>query len=112
MKVGRLKHRVILQRFEEGRGPLGEPLKQWVSYATVWAEVKGISGRELLASGAVTSEATVRIWIRYRRDVKQGHVVRYQSDALNGDVYGITAAIPDNNRTYLELLCKGGTGNG
>lgn len=43
MKPGRLKHRITLQRFESGRGPLGEPVTSWIDYATVWAEVKGIS---------------------------------------------------------------------
>ncbi|NHB88938.1 hypothetical protein C5471_14990 [Photorhabdus tasmaniensis] len=36
---------------------------------TVWTKVRFISGRELVASGAVLSEATVRIWLRYRDDI-------------------------------------------
>ncbi|EJD6418617.1 phage head closure protein [Citrobacter freundii] len=112
MRAGGLKHRITLQRYEQSQGPLGEPIKRWVDYATIWAEVKGISGRELLATGSLSSEATVRIWIRYRSDVKQGHRVKYLSPAVSGDIYGIEAALPDNNRTSLELLCKGGVANG
>ncbi|HDT3786028.1 phage head closure protein [Enterobacter cloacae] len=108
MKPGRLKHRVTLQRFESGRGPLGEPVTSWVDYATVWAEVKGISGRELATSGSLLSDATLRIWIRFRSDVKQGQRVLCHTSVTGGDVFGIVAAIPDNNRTSLELLCKGG----
>lgn len=108
MRAGKLKHRITLQRFEEGYGPLGEPINRWVDYATLNAEVKGISGRELLASGSLAAEATVRMWIRYRSDVRQGHRVKYSSSSVDGDLYGIEAAIPDNDRTCLELLCKGG----
>ncbi len=111
MKTGRMKHRVTLQRFEEGRGPLGEPMKRWGDYATVWAEVKGISGRELVSSGSLASEVTLRIWIRFRSDVKQGQRVLCHTSVTGGDVFGIVAAIPDNNRTSLELLCKGGASN-
>lgn len=112
MRAGKLRHRVTLQRYEESQGPLGEILKRWVDYATVFAEVKGISGREFLASGSLSSETSIRIWIRFRSDVKQGHRVKHTSSTVDGDIYGIEAALPDNNRTSLELLCKGGIGNG
>ncbi len=40
MRAGGLKHRITLQRYEQSQGPLGEPIKRWVDYATIWAEVK------------------------------------------------------------------------
>ncbi|MGJ0580365.1 phage head closure protein, partial [Xenorhabdus bovienii] len=69
MKAGRLRHRILLQNFTPIKLPSGQPMEEWQDIATVWAEVKHISGRELLASGAALSEATVRIWLRYRMDV-------------------------------------------
>ncbi len=67
MRAGRLRHRVTIQKNEASRGKFGEVLNNWVDLTTVWAEVQAISGRELVASGAVFSEATVRIWLRYRQ---------------------------------------------
>jgi head-tail adaptor len=44
-------------------------LFRWEDGETIWAEVKGISGRELVASGAEVAEATIRVWVRFRRDI-------------------------------------------
>ncbi|MDI5829608.1 phage head closure protein, partial [Salmonella enterica subsp. enterica serovar Kentucky] len=40
------------------RTPSGGVIQEWYDVATVWAEVKGISGRELIAAGAEMSEVT------------------------------------------------------
>ena len=47
------------------RSPGGNPERG----ATVWAEVKGISGRERISGGAETAQTTVRVWMQIRRDV-------------------------------------------
>ena len=36
----------------------------WEDGESIWAEVKGISGRELVAAGAEVAEATIRVWVR------------------------------------------------
>ncbi|MDE9553812.1 phage head closure protein, partial [Xenorhabdus bovienii] len=69
MQIGKMRHRITLQDFIPIKLPSGQRMQEWQDTATVWAEVKHISGRELLASGASLSEATVRIWLRYRADV-------------------------------------------
>ncbi|OAT53986.1 phage head closure protein [Providencia heimbachae] len=104
MNPGRLRHKVTFQRSELVKLPSGARENQWVDIATnVRAEVKGISGRELLASGAEMSEITVRIWMRFRPDINS--TCRMVFNGLN---YDIQSAIPDVKRTRLELLCKQG----
>jgi SPP1 family predicted phage head-tail adaptor len=49
--------------------PSGQVIQEWEDGETIWAEVKGISGRELVASGAEVAEATIRVWVRFRRDI-------------------------------------------
>ncbi|WP_074025201.1 phage head closure protein [Xenorhabdus eapokensis] len=103
MQAGRLRHRILLQNFTQIKLPSGQRMQEWQDVATVWAEVKHISGRELLASGAELPETTVRVWLRYRSDVTSAFRMVFR-----GQIYDIQAVIPDPKRTQLELLCKQG----
>ena len=52
MQAGRLRDRVVVQNITASRDPSGQPVETWYDGAETWAEVKGISGRELVAAGA------------------------------------------------------------
>ncbi|WP_338804504.1 phage head closure protein [Xenorhabdus griffiniae] len=108
MRAGALRQRVTIQKNEQSRSPSGGVINNWLNVAEVWAEVKYISGRELVASGRILSEATVRIWLRYRADITTTHRIIYQGDSIHSQTFAIVAVIPDPKRTHLELLCKGG----
>jgi SPP1 family predicted phage head-tail adaptor len=108
MKAGRLRHRITIQKNAIIRDELGSEFYQQIDVATVWAEVKAISGRELMASGSVYSEATIRIWLRYRDDVTTANNIIYKGANTRGTAFDIVAVIPDAKHTRLELLCKGG----
>ncbi|ATG18036.1 head-tail adaptor [Providencia alcalifaciens] len=107
MDIGRLRHRVRIER------PVTKPLssgtreKTWMPICETWAEVNSISGRELMSSGAEMSEVTVRVWMRYRADIHPACRMVYR-----GRIYGIQAVIPDVKFTRLELLCKYGVKDG
>ncbi|HCT3326637.1 phage head closure protein [Proteus vulgaris] len=111
MKAGRLRHHITIQKAEKKRTPSGSVVTEWVNIAAVAAEVKAISGRELMASGMIMSEATIRIWLRYRADITTSHRVVYHKLNTVGDKFGIVAVIPDTKNSLLELLCKGGIFN-
>ena len=107
LKAGRLRHRVTFQRSELTKLPSGQRENKWVTVTTTWAEVKPISGRELLTAGAEMSEITVRVWMRYRPDINAACRMVYRDQ-----VYDIQSAIPDVKFTLLELLCKQGVKDG
>ncbi|HEM8304984.1 TPA: phage head closure protein [Providencia rettgeri] len=107
MNPGRLRHKVIFQRADMVKNEYSEREKVWVDIATTRAEVKPISGRELLTAGAELSEITVRVWMRYRSDITSACRMLFQ-----GQIYDIQSVIPDTKRTRLELLCKQGVSNG
>ncbi len=69
MQAGRLRDRVTILNVTTVRSPSGHPVETMTEGATVWAEVKGISGRERISGGAETAQATVRVrqFSRYRR---------------------------------------------
>ncbi|MEI9600251.1 phage head closure protein [Moellerella wisconsensis] len=103
MQAGRLRHRVIFQRTEMVKNEYGEREKKWTNITVTRAEVRAISGRELLSAGAEMSEVTVRVWMRYRSDINSTCRMIYR-----GLIYDIQSVIPDVKFTRLELLCKQG----
>jgi len=109
MQAGRNRHRVIIQNAVTIRSPSGQPKKEWQDGAEVWAEVKGVSGRELVASAAEKAEATIRVWMRYRRDISAASRLKVKTGPFRGLTLDITGSpIPDAKSTRLEILCKQG----
>lgn len=59
MQAGRLNTRCVIQRRTGGTNDWGEPLPEgWETHATVWANVKHLSGSEAIKADAEVS--TVR----------------------------------------------------
>jgi SPP1 family predicted phage head-tail adaptor len=86
MQAGRNRHRVTIQNSVTVRSPSGQPKQDWQDGKTVWAEVKGISGRELMASGAEKAEATVRVWLRYRQDISAASRLKVLTGPFRGQL--------------------------
>lgn len=102
MKIGELRHRITLQKQINVQNDYGATVTQWQTVATVWAEIKPISGREYFSAQQVQSEITTQIWIRYRNDV-----VPTMRVAHNGKYYEIISVLNHNGRnTSLQLMCK------
>ena len=101
MRSGMLRHRVTLQRFQQGQDAYGGPVETWEDVATVWASLEAMSGREFFASQQAQSEVTQRIRIRYRPGVTADMRVIHQ-----GTVFNIVAPLPDNRGKDLVLMCR------
>lgn len=110
MRVGGLRDRVIILKYTTTRSPYGEVIYYWEDGETIWAEVRGISGRELVASGAEMAEATIRVWVRFRRDIFASSRLKILTGAFAGSTLNIIGPpVPDTGMTRLEILCKQGT---
>jgi len=109
MQAGRLRDRVTIQSFTTVRDDHGQEIEEWADVATVWAETKGISGRELIAAGVEQAEATIRVWMRYRNTVTAASRLLCITGAFKGCTLEIIGPpIPNSKRTQLEILCKEG----
>ena len=64
MHAGRLRDQITVMNSVPVRTPSGDVKPEWQEGKTVWAEVKGISGREIISASAEKAEATVRVWGR------------------------------------------------
>ncbi|AKJ41550.1 phage head closure protein [Pragia fontium] len=108
MRIGKLRHRVTLQRKEDVRDPVGQLLSQWGDVCTVWAEVHELSGRERISASAEQSETTALIKIRYRKGITTDMRIVHAEPTGSGEIYDILAAPADDRRTYIDLMCSSG----
>ena len=103
MRAGDLTERVTVERFTSTTyDELGQPIEAWAPLFTCWAAVEPLTGREYLAAGALLSEVTARIRMRYRPGITAADRVIH-----NGKVYGITSvADVHSSRRELQLQCR------
>lgn len=98
MRAGNLKNIITIQDRAETTDEYGGPVYSWADYATVWAGVEPLSGRELIAAAAAQSTVTTRFRIRYRDDITSAMRILH-----NGKKYNIFAVI-DINEDHKELV--------
>ena len=102
MQPGRLDTRITIQRKTGGTDACGTPLPEaWQDYATVWANVRHLSGVESIKAGADVSVVSASIRIRWRHDVTAGMRV-----VAGASVYDIEAVLPGPRREYVDLQAK------
>ena len=80
----------------------GATITKWKSIATVWAEVKPLSGREYFSAQQVQSEITTQIWLRHLDGIKPSMRVKFGKRFLE-----IVAVLNTQERNVsLQLMCK------
>lgn len=103
MRAGRLRDRLTLQAYVETKDAIGGTVQEWQDVRKVWAEVRGVSGRNFMSASAEQAEITSEILMRYRPGIEAGmRLVR------GTDVYTIVAPLPDAKRTELRCMCTRG----
>lgn len=103
MQAGRRNTRCVIQRRTGGTNDWGEPLPEgWEEHATVWANVKHLSGSEAIKADVETSTVRASIRLLYRTDITAGMRV-----LIGTAVYDIEAVLPDMaQRKHVDLVCK------
>jgi SPP1 family predicted phage head-tail adaptor len=101
LKAGELRHQITIQQSTESQNDYGEATSSWSEFATVWASVQPISGREFFAAQAVQAQVSTRIKIRYLPDVTPKMRVLFGSR-----VFRIEAVLNiDERNRELHLMC-------
>lgn len=109
MQAGRLNKRIAIMNFTTVRTDSGQPDKVWHEGALVWAEIKGISGREQISAGAEMAEATIRVWVRFRSDITAASKLKVLTGPYKGQILDVAAPpVADSKGSQLEILCKQG----
>lgn len=108
MRAGNLKRRGTIQKMDETEDDWGMPVSGWVDVASVWADIKHVSGLETIKSGVDVSVVKASIRIRRRADVTAGMRV-----LCDGKVYDVRAILDDvAGREYCDLICETGANQG
>ena len=103
MTPGALDQRVTVERLQQGQDELGQPFNTWTAMFTTWAAVEPQAGREFVAAGAMQSELTTKVRIRWRAGLTSGDRLTH-----NGRVYNIASVIDYRSaRREIVLMCKG-----
>lgn len=101
LHAGEMRERVTIQAPSTTRTASGAARLGWANSATVWAKVSSLSGREVLQSMQANVIVTHRLYMRFRPDVNTESRLIWR-----GQVLEVVVALPKNNRSELEVLCK------
>lgn len=106
MNIGKLRHRITLLRQVNEVNDYGASTQTWMMVATVWADVRPLSGREYFSAQQVQSEVTTQIWLRHIEGIKPTMKVKFGKREFE-----ILSVLNTQERDVsLQLMCKE-TGN-
>lgn len=83
MDIGSLRHRITIEEATETLTSIGEVTQTWATFATVWAKVEPLNGREYWQSAQINSEITGKITIRYLEDITTKMRIKFGSRIFN-----------------------------
>lgn len=102
MCASRLRQQVELQSVSTTRDRIGGLVEVWSTAATVRAEVRQASGREVWYRGQLAAQASWTITIRHRTGVTTKQRVVY-----GGRTFEVRSVRDiDERRHWLELACE------
>ncbi|WP_250467635.1 phage head closure protein [Caballeronia sp. GAFFF2] len=108
VRAGDLNRRVRIERNGGGFDDLGQPIEGWMEVATVWGNVRMLTGKETLTSDADVGTASASIRIRYRTDITNG-----MRAIVDGVIFNILQPLPNiAARDYTDLACSTGSNDG
>lgn len=102
MEIGKYDRRGTLKSLIITQDEAGQPIESFVDFATVWAAIEPISGREYFLAQQVNSEVSTRIRIRYRTGVLATMIFVYGSQTFHIQ----TIIHPETARKELHLMCR------
>ena len=105
MNPGDLRHRIDIGRYVPEKDEWDDPIPgefEWHSAARVWASVEGLRGNQYFQAQQTVNQSDHRVIIRYRKDIKQGLIVKHDSREFT-----IQSVLDeDGRRRYLTLICQ------
>lgn len=91
MESGDLNQRIVIQRKTQTRLPSGGFTEAWASFATVWAKVRPMSGRERYQADQVEAPANYRFTVQRRTDYDESMRIVWGGGTFNIRFIGLTA---------------------
>lgn len=106
MTAGKLNRRVTVQKPDSVLDEYGQPSTGWVNIATVWANIKPVSGREKMRAMAMEATLTHTVMVRYRPDLLPEVDADTWRILYGTKVLDVTSAVDLNDeRKYIVFDC-------
>jgi SPP1 family predicted phage head-tail adaptor len=102
MQAGKLNRRVTIEQQSTTQDEYGQPVETWTEVATVWADIRDITGKEFVSAQATQNPVQTKITIRYRAGILPAMRVVHGSDTYNIE------AVLGQDRISLLLMCSRG----
>lgn len=103
MNPALFKHRITFRQFQDVENELGDIVRTWVDYRTVWAMIKTLQGREFIQAMAVQGETTTRFVIRYTTGITNDMKILY--DGRTFDIIAPPINDDEMNKT-LTIMAR------
>ncbi len=102
MNAGKLRHRVTVEQPTASSDGYGGSTVSWTTFATAWAAVEPLSGREYFQAQQAQAAVTHKVTMRYLSGVTPRMRVKHGSRLLT-----IVSAIDtDERHRELVLMCE------
>lgn len=95
-----LNRKITFQRLTIEQDPVTGAMREtWVDYASVFAKVEPLVGREFWAAAATQSEDSVKFTMRYKRDIDAAMRIGFDGNEFN--ITGIQNIRAANRETLI-----------
>ena len=102
MNAGSLRHRFAIKTAQETTDSFGVTVETPITFATVWASIEPLSGRELFQAQQVQAEVTHRVRMRYLAGV----TAKMKGYYGTREFQILSVANRDERNRELEIMCK------
>lgn len=102
MHAGLIDKQITIQVRTLDQDEAGQPTETWSTFATVYANIKPMVGRDYLTAKQLVDELSHDVTIRYRRGIKPKMRISY----LDRQFEIISVIDSEERREWLYLKCK------
>lgn len=99
MRIGKLRHKGIIESLVKTADAAGGPLESWTKFSDVWCDIKPLNGKEKYVSSEKHATATHQVIMRYKSGIKPE--MRLVS---RGRIFEIKASLNVNEEDYMTQL--------
>jgi SPP1 family predicted phage head-tail adaptor len=100
--IGSLRHRVTLEAPTRTDGEGGTAVISWTTVGSMFARIKPIAGREIVAADGSAARVTHEVLIRHRTDIAP--TMRLVEGARVLDIHAVVDV--EGRRRWLKCLCE------
>ena len=100
MRIGLLRHRVIIEKPTDGTNAIDEVVSTWSTFCTVWAAVEPAAGNVYYTAKQLDARVDGRVRIRYRGDLEPTMRIKFGDRILSI----VSIVHPKENQKELHLM--------